>query len=68
MKRKEIAKATFNDALELCDEIQRMSKLVDDPIAYVEYDDDSDSITLNTVTLVEETLTDGSMAYSFVLS
>jgi hypothetical protein len=63
-KSKEIARANFNDALEMCDEIQRMSKLVGDPIAYIEADEDG---TYNMVKLMERTLTDKSVVYEFVL-
>jgi hypothetical protein len=60
----EIAIATFNNALEMCDEIQRMSKIVGDPIAYVESDYCG---TADVVVLLESTLSDGSKVYSFRL-
>lgn len=64
MGDKEIGRGTFNDALELCDEIMRLSKLVGDPIAYIE---GHDSTIFGTVILFEETLTDKSKAYYFRL-
>ena len=64
MKTKVVGSAKFNDALEMCDEIVRLSKLVGDPIAYVE----TEGGDVNTVSLREDTLSDRSKVYSFYLS
>ena len=64
MRTKVVGTGKFIDGLEMCDEIIRLSKLVNDPIAYVEAEEGD----INTVTLCEDTLSDKSKVYSFRLS